>query len=335
MSVSEGVHGLLALSVLFLVSSQTLRLVQRHPSLGPHVVMMIHMLHDMLRFLTLIAGPLLGFAAAFSVILHGSVSQPCVKKGLSQSQTEQDPAGLWGWTLALIEIMLGGDDMLQCLHEHHHSGGSWILMYGFLAFMILLSLNMLIAMMAQTYQILIDESVRIHMHIRALSTLTWLQARAVPPPLLPLSLPYYILKPMIKLAAPSLYNYCTSALYSRLIDDAVPSVAPSLAKQMSTADAALAPSQDELRQAIDASFGSEDDLDEISTKERLGTLESKMDTLTLSLQQRLPPSVQHSPSDSSQYYSGRFSPELSPSWRMKRGVGVLGSGSVNFSNVHA
>ena len=59
----------------------------------------------------------------------------CVKEGLSKSSTEEDPAGLWGWTLALIEIMLGGDDMLQCLHEHHHSGGSWALMYGFLAFM--------------------------------------------------------------------------------------------------------------------------------------------------------------------------------------------------------
>ena len=52
---------------------------------------------------------------------------------------------------------------------------------------------------------------------------------------------------MIKLVAPSLHKYCTSALYSRLIDDAVPSV-PHVAKQMSTADAALAPSQDELRQ---------------------------------------------------------------------------------------
>ena len=270
--------------MLLRVISYTLSLVQRNSALGPNVVMMVQMLRDMTRFLILMAGPLLGFAAAFKVILSKSLGTPCVTEGLRPDTNEQ--AGYWAWLVALIQVMLGADDMLQCLHDHHHTTYAWVLMNIFLTFMMLLSLNMLIAMMNQTYQQIHVESRQIFMHLCALSTVTWLESGSVPPPLTLLSLPYYLLRPLIQFVDPekTLRERCTSCLYSRLVDtdDHLDDDEQALFEKSVRHDGGHRVTQSELREAIQSLGSSAEDRAELADS-RMVSMENRLATMGVTL----------------------------------------------------
>ena len=189
-------QGLLALGVFFLITSQSLRLQQRSASLGPLVLMMQQMMKDVFQFLLLMLGPFFGFASAFVVSFQYDHAGAHDDTMCSLVVNEDD--GLWHTLVAkllasveaLFEILIGADNHLECLHGR--SRVATILMIFFLLAIVLLLLNMLIAMMATTYD-RIREGLVSHVQVlAALLFVTWSDATAVPSPLVLLGLPYHI-----------------------------------------------------------------------------------------------------------------------------------------------
>jgi hypothetical protein len=64
-------RALLAGGILLMFVSQTLRLLERNPKIGPLVLMAQKMIPDTLRFLSLIIGPVVGIAFSMVVLFKG------------------------------------------------------------------------------------------------------------------------------------------------------------------------------------------------------------------------------------------------------------------------
>ena len=83
----------------------------------------------------------------------------------------------------LFEITLGGAESgLECLDELRHPGTSTFVMSLFLISSVVLLLNMLIAMMAKTFDRVFDKQPQVYQYMFAMLTLNWLAADATPPP---------------------------------------------------------------------------------------------------------------------------------------------------------
>ena len=83
----------------------------------------------------------------------------------------------------LFEITLGGAESgLECLDELRHPGTSTFVMSLFLISSVVLLLNMLIAMMAKTFDRVFDKQPQVYQYMFAMLTLNWMVADATPPP---------------------------------------------------------------------------------------------------------------------------------------------------------
>ena len=83
----------------------------------------------------------------------------------------------------LFEITLGGAESgLECLDELRHPGTSTFVMSFFLISSVVLLLNMLIAMMAKTFDRVFDKQPQVYQYMFAMLTLNWMAADATPPP---------------------------------------------------------------------------------------------------------------------------------------------------------
>ena len=83
----------------------------------------------------------------------------------------------------LFEITLGGAESgLECLDELRHPGTSTFVMSLFLISSVVLLLNMLIAMMAKTFDRVFDKQPQVYQYMFAMLTLNWMAADATPPP---------------------------------------------------------------------------------------------------------------------------------------------------------
>ena len=120
---------------------------------GPLVMMVQLMFLDVALFLLLLLGPLLGFAGAFVGLYyhHGdTLDAECAGfngNGGSLLQAYLDTLDI------LFEVMLGGEIPLNCLHESNLAFAGPVFMIAYLLVIVLLALNMLIAIMATTFEV--------------------------------------------------------------------------------------------------------------------------------------------------------------------------------------
>ena len=177
--------------------SQGLRLYLRDSLLGPLVSMMIRMVRDVSRWLLLLLPVLVAFATWLFMMF---VSADGGERAFDDTATADECAvfadadmSLRSITLALAEIPLGGDSHLSCLHASAFYVTAPGVMLAFLLATMILMLNMLIAMMAKSFDSVWEQQALNYQHLNAQLVLEY-EARAAPPtPLTLLSLPYRLL----------------------------------------------------------------------------------------------------------------------------------------------
>ena len=173
--------------------SQGLRLYFRDSGLGPLVSMMFRMVGDVRRWLLLLLPVLLFFATWFYVLfrtgtsdLEGSDADDCAVF----VNDEEYQVSLLRIALALVEVAMGSDNMLNCLHTSRYGYTAPSLMTTYLVIVLVLLMNMLIAMMAKTFDLVWDRQTVEFQFLTAKLVLDYEARDAVPIPLSLLSLPY-------------------------------------------------------------------------------------------------------------------------------------------------
>ena len=141
----------LALAVLLMWSVLSMRVLRHFEWLGPFVVAIELFVSDVQIFILLIAGPMIGFAAAF-VKLFQSDGPDSRCATLLYKDTGRTGA-LGSSAIFLFEAMLGSvgmDPLLECFEGSSFPQIAPFLLNIFNIFIVLLTLNMLIAMSERT-----------------------------------------------------------------------------------------------------------------------------------------------------------------------------------------
>ena len=201
-------HSLLAAAILLMFTSQSLCILQRLRQFGPLVVMAPLMVYDVLSFLVLIIGPVLGFAVGFAMLYAGGHSmnpelEACAgfDAYADDDSAAPDAGGLAKVTVVLLEIMMSSDIMmlLDCFPSGWQGAPAEALMIVYLLLIVLLGVNMLIAMMTSTYERVKDDVAANYMFISALKLTKWRRAPVAPAPLLLLGAPYVVVETAVAL----------------------------------------------------------------------------------------------------------------------------------------
>ena len=186
-SLREQSKVLLAAALLLLWSAQTLRLLSMLPDIGPLVLMFFKMLRDVVMWLVLVGALVLAFAASFHTIFKGtkaSLDGDC--EGLEVEIGSGVSRSIW----VLIKQLLGTDPVLDCLEETAYSLMSTGLLGLYLILAVIMLVNMLIAMMAKTFDVVWESQALNYQFVFARTVLSWADKPATPPPLLLLTVPY-------------------------------------------------------------------------------------------------------------------------------------------------
>jgi len=172
-----------AAGVVLLWTSQWWRMMLRFAFFGPLVMMVQLMFLDVALFLLLLLGPLLGFAGAFVGLYYhheDTLDAECAGfngNGGSLLQAYLDTLDI------LFEVMLGGEIPLNCLHESNLAFAGPVFMIAYLLVIVLLALNMLIAIMATTFERVRERAPEQYMFLKCLMGVSYAHIDAVPPPL--------------------------------------------------------------------------------------------------------------------------------------------------------
>lgn len=169
MSVSLGLLTVVQVARVFLISS----------SLGPLVLMIYRMISDMTKWLQLLALVVLAFGLTLHSMLRGSgLLTECEDAGGMAGLEE----GLRPATWALFKYAVGAADILEldCLNASPAAMGTMVV-YSVLTTILLV--NMLIAIMAKTFDDIWEQQERNHQMNFAQLALSWHAATVAPPPL--------------------------------------------------------------------------------------------------------------------------------------------------------
>jgi len=188
-------RNLRAFAALFLWV-RLLRVFLVFPRYGPYVLMIFTMSDDVMKFLIVFAANVLAFSAAFFALyepapadrtlhwLDMSTSEVCTEQMHSYLKT----------ILFLFENSLSGGDLefFYCIRNSESNGSGWILALLFHIIAVILLLNMLIAMMAKSFDNVSESSVPNYLFLKAQLVYSTQAMADVPPVLYALSLPYWI-----------------------------------------------------------------------------------------------------------------------------------------------
>jgi hypothetical protein len=91
-----------------------------------------------------------------------------------------------------MEIVLGADGNLDCLRMSSMPEMSWLLMAAYLLINVIMLVNLLIALMAKSFDNIVEVQGQLYLYLFARQTSLWQQYPAVPPPFNLISVPYYV-----------------------------------------------------------------------------------------------------------------------------------------------
>ena len=181
---TELTRGLLGFGLISMYLAQGLRVFSLSPSLGPLVLMFFRMIQDVLRWLLLLSVVLVGFSAAFHTVFKGSDSNCVFGDGVRGDATFGKDV------LSLFELVLGVSPDTACLRGTEHWIVAPLMLYLFLLLAVVLLLNMLIAMMAKSFDNIYEAQALSWQLMFAQLVLTWEAQPGEPPPFTLLRLPF-------------------------------------------------------------------------------------------------------------------------------------------------
>jgi len=170
---------------VFLLWLRVIRVLLVSSRFGPFVLMFFRMLFgDVLYFLVLLLFLLIAFAASWTVLLEPESS-------LIAGCADELGGGKFHTTLLLLlEGALTGSDYFECARNSTNSPvAAWMISFVYVTLTAVLLLNMLIAMMAKTFDNISEASATNYLFLFAQRTLALQNEPPTPPPLNALGLP--------------------------------------------------------------------------------------------------------------------------------------------------
>ena len=191
---------------VYLLWCRNLRVLLVSPTFGPYVLILFRMLFGDVRiFLVLLLFLVVPFAASFTVLLEPAAALLAQLPGDEQA---------WRWSASkvadleaascvdelggvdmistlvrLIESSLTGGDYFECARDTGAPAAAWTLALVFATIMAVLLLNMLIAMMAKTFDNISEASATNYLFLFTQRVLALQSEPPTPPPFYALSLP--------------------------------------------------------------------------------------------------------------------------------------------------
>lgn len=175
------------------------RLANQSPALGPLFQATLSMFYDVALWLVLLAWPLVAFTSSFNVLYrepYGFSTDPdlCSGEFLDPDLDFQE----WRSTLSeLIEMLLDGTGNYECMRKSSKGMYAWLLMVIYMLFTLVMMMNLLIALMAKTFDNIYEYQELYYLFLSARSTSLWQRYPAVPPPFNLLGMPYALAKEVV------------------------------------------------------------------------------------------------------------------------------------------
>jgi len=182
-----------------LLWGRMLRVLLILPKKGPYVLMVFRMMDDVFNFVVILFFFILVFSAAFSKLYEPDPSTRNLPSPLpsswplaSSDASCVDYFASWDVGIVyLIENSVTGGDFFECVRNTPEVAiTAWILSLVYFFFVALLLLNMLIAMMAKTFDNVAEAQAMNYTFLMAQMTVTIDQQPPTPPPLYVLKIPY-------------------------------------------------------------------------------------------------------------------------------------------------
>ena len=182
-----------------LLWGRMLRVLLILPKKGPYVLMVFRMMDDVFNFVVILFFFILVFSAAFSKLYEPDPSTRNLPSPLTSSWTLASSdascvdyfASWYVGIVYLIENSVTGGDFFECVRNTPEVAiTAWILSLVYFFFVALLLLNMLIAMMAKTFDNVAEAQAMNYTFLMAQMTVTIDQQPPTPPPLYVLMIPY-------------------------------------------------------------------------------------------------------------------------------------------------
>ncbi|KAL3918324.1 MAG: hypothetical protein SGPRY_006056 [Prymnesium sp.] len=138
-----------------LVNVQALRLLQSTRQIGPLVLMLKSMLFDTISWAMLMSVTIISFSIGMYQAFEYSLAYPerdeCSAVAFTESYTNHVPR-------MIISVLGGGEDYIMCFLDVSSSPTASIMMTVFLGLAVIILINMLIAMMAKTFDDIFEHS---------------------------------------------------------------------------------------------------------------------------------------------------------------------------------
>jgi len=162
--------------------------------MGPMVLMVRTMVGDTLKFLGLLTWIILAWAFFFYVLYREKYGFHAVE-GFPADCFSPDEAfeDFFVATRTLWEATLLGDGYFECFYLSSPGWLPLLFMYAFVLTSTIMLMNMLIAMMAESFGLIYGNKLEYFLFLRAKHVAMWLAYAPVPPPLNVLRLPYEVL----------------------------------------------------------------------------------------------------------------------------------------------
>ena len=184
----------LAFAVFFRWLNLVPRMLQRHEIFGPLMLSCRVMVIDMVRWIVLAMWVNITFLGFFNAIYkepYGVTDDPEGCTGDDDfDHSFESPATVFVW---LLEVTVGNGGNFACLRQSSVGEFAEPMFILFLLVQMVMLMNMLIAMMADTFAKVGENSRNVFLYLKALQVHVWLQYPPVPPPLNLLSLPYFFI----------------------------------------------------------------------------------------------------------------------------------------------
>ena len=167
------------------------RASQRSPTLGPVILSAKYMMVDVMIWIFLLAWLLIVFASFFRALYSDPYAEPVMPTGCINPDVEFENLGAVLRTL-LESTLEGGNGHFSCLTASS-APLALPVMYIFLIFSVVILTNMLIAMMAKTFDRVVETQYEVFLKLKASQEFKWLQYNGVPPPFNLLRAPFFLL----------------------------------------------------------------------------------------------------------------------------------------------
>jgi len=169
------------------------RLAERSMFFGPLILTVRYMVKDTLQFLALLIWVVLAWAVFFYMLYR----EPFGSNTTGQGNCDFDP-DTWFESFPdsvtfLWEAMLEGSGYFPCFTYSSAGNLATFFMYAFVLTSTIMLVNMLVAMMAESFTRVQENKLEFYLFLRARQCISWRAYAPVPPPLNLLRLPYEIL----------------------------------------------------------------------------------------------------------------------------------------------